>query len=185
MNNPKSGKLLSIVAETDQFGNQKSFQNSYGTFYPHLVTFDNGDSGSVNIKNTPQPNPQRFKVGDTYQYELTPGEFGNKIKLVGSNNNSYGGGGGKGKSSELVTVLGFAGRWTTDLCVASGNYDQDSWSKTFEGIFNIVRSTAANAGKPATNDQAPQQATQQAPPPPPAPSLPPPPVLETSDDLPF
>lgn len=56
------------------------------TLYKFFVSFDNGDSGEY---SSVKPDQDKFNVGQETEYELTTGQYGNRIKPVYNSGGSY------------------------------------------------------------------------------------------------
>lgn len=69
----KRGKVVSVTPKGD-------YQLRDGkTLYKFFVSFDNGDSGEY---SSVKPDQDKFNVGQEAEYELTAGQYGNRIKPV-------------------------------------------------------------------------------------------------------
>lgn len=90
----KKSKVTSVVQGQDWVGKQ-------GVFHTWTVRFENGDVGG---NMTKQGNNCAFKVGETVDYTIEPGNRPDsfKVKIVPTAPSSFsgGGGGGKGKVNE-------------------------------------------------------------------------------------
>mgnify|MGYP000762527657 CR=1 FL=1 len=85
----KKSKVTSVVQGQDWVGKQ-------GVFHTWTVRFENGDVGG---NMTKQGNNCAFKVGETVDYTIEPGNRPDsfKVKIVPAAPSSFGGGGGGGK----------------------------------------------------------------------------------------
>ena len=55
---------------------KREFESKYGVQYSHQITFENGDSGQINTKTKM---PDKLKVGESLDYDITTNPQGYKV----------------------------------------------------------------------------------------------------------
>jgi hypothetical protein len=99
---------MSKTATITEIEAVKPWESKYGTMYGFDIVLDNGDEGQVNKKSS-----DALKVGDTITYNITPSDYGNKIKEVFENR------GGKTSRGFNGSKASFALSYAKDIAVAS------------------------------------------------------------------
>lgn len=131
----KTSKITRSVFKTD-------FESKYGKMYNHLITCENGDTGTVVSK---EKEPEKLNPGKEITYTIEETDYGFKLKLVTAKQEGQQGGwqGNKKPASNWqpadprIQNIGFAMAYAKDLAVAD-KIKVDALEATFETIYSAM-----------------------------------------------
>jgi hypothetical protein len=142
----------------------RTYEGKHGQIFIHNIVMENGDTGEYHSKTAEIKN---FKPGEVQKYESTQrnyqGNAYNVFKPAFDKPFQEGGKSYKRQESMEERFIGYAGRWATDMVLASDEYSQHDFkpllkhfvTSMLEVYDEVKKAPESAANTPPPHDKAP------------------------------